>query len=153
MWSIVRRFETAEAEDAAQEIFVDIWRSAARFDPAVASEATFVAMIARRRLIDRRRARGRRPALTAVSEPPLVVDEASPADARADASRASRALAELEPEQRAMVILATYHDMSHSEIAAQTGVPLGTVKARIRRGLLSIRAAVLGVPIKPKEEP
>lgn len=146
VWSIVRRFEGTEAEDAVQEIFLDLWRSAARFDPSVASEATFVAMIARRRLIDRRRVRGRRPTLTAVSDPPPVVDDSSAPDARAEASRAARALRDLDAEQRTMVILATYHDMSHSEIAAQTGVPLGTVKARIRRGLLSIRAAILGVP-------
>ena len=146
VWSIVRRFEGPEAEDAVQEIFFDLWRSAARFDPSVASEAAFVAMIARRRLIDRRRARGRRPPMSAVPELPPVADEASPADVRAEASRVTRALRELEPEQRSMVILATYHDMSHSEIAARTGVPLGTVKARIRRGLSAIRAALLGVP-------
>ena len=55
VWSLARKFlrSHADAEDAVQEIFVDVWRSAARFDPAIASETTFVAMIARRRLIDR----------------------------------------------------------------------------------------------------
>ncbi|MCX5746449.1 MAG: sigma-70 family RNA polymerase sigma factor, partial [Proteobacteria bacterium] len=62
VWSIARRFEASEAEDAVQEIFVDLWKSAVRYDPEVASEPTFIAMIARRRLIDRRRSRGRRPA-------------------------------------------------------------------------------------------
>lgn len=63
VWSLARRFcpTTAEAEDAVQEIFIDLWRSASRFDEAVSSEVTFVAMIARRRLIDRQRRLGRRP--------------------------------------------------------------------------------------------
>ncbi|HEY1068798.1 MAG TPA: sigma-70 family RNA polymerase sigma factor, partial [Pirellulales bacterium] len=57
VWSLARRHtnNTSDAEDAVQEIFIDLWRSAARFNPQAASEATFVAMIARRRLIDRRR--------------------------------------------------------------------------------------------------
>src|SRR5436190_14026687 len=66
VWSIARRFEPSDAEDAVQEIFLDLWKSAARFDRAVASETAFVAMIARRRLIDRRRTRGRRPTLDAM---------------------------------------------------------------------------------------
>ena len=59
VWSLARRVtrSTAEADDAVQEIFVDLWRSASRFDPSIANETTFVAMIARRRLIDRGRRR------------------------------------------------------------------------------------------------
>ena len=63
VWSLARRYSPspAEAEDAAQEIFLDLWRSAARFDPRQASETTYVALIARRRLVDRQRHRQRRP--------------------------------------------------------------------------------------------
>ncbi|MFM8699347.1 MAG: RNA polymerase sigma factor, partial [Phycisphaerales bacterium] len=63
VWSLARRVtrSTAEADDAVQEIFVDLWRSSSRFDPSIANETTFVAMIARRRLIDRGRRRQRRP--------------------------------------------------------------------------------------------
>src|SRR3954470_11204914 len=61
VWSIARRFEGNDAEDAVQEIFLDLWRSAPRFDPQLSSEPAFVAMLARRRLIDRRRMRQRRP--------------------------------------------------------------------------------------------
>jgi len=143
VWSITRRFEAADAEDAVQEIFLDLWKSAARFDPAIASEPVFVAMIARRRLIDRRRTRRRRPTTeTITTEPP--VGGAAP-DACAEASQAARALSRLRPEQRQVLVLATCHGMSHGEIAEQTGMPLGTVKAHARRGLMSIRAALLGV--------
>src|SRR5438132_13118196 len=63
IWQIALRFSAtrADAEDAVQEVFIDLWKSAARFDPTRASETTFVAMIARRRLIDRKRAHDRAP--------------------------------------------------------------------------------------------
>jgi RNA polymerase sigma-70 factor (ECF subfamily) len=145
VWSIARRFESSDAEDAVQEIFVDLWKSAPRFDARLGSEAVFVAMIARRRLIDRSRTRKRRPTTEQVTEVPQVADKAAGPDTCAEASQAARALAQLRPEQRDVLLLATCHGMSHGEIAAQTGMPLGTVKAHARRGLLQIRAALLGV--------
>ncbi len=144
VWSIARRFEAADAEDAVQEIFLDLWKSAARFDPQIASEAAFVTMISRRRLIDRRRSRGRRPATDPMTELPALEDRGSQPDVCAEASQARAALDQLRPEQR-QVLVATCHGLSHGEIAAQTGMPLGTVKAHARRGLMSIRAALLGV--------
>jgi RNA polymerase sigma-70 factor, ECF subfamily len=148
VWSIARRFDAADAEDAVQEIFLDLWKSAARFDPSIASETAFVATIARRRLIDRRRTRGRRPATEPISE--VVPDRATTPDTCAEASQAARALERLRPEQRQVIVLSTYAGMSHGEIAERTGMPLGTVKAHARRGLMSIRAALLGVQ---QEEP
>jgi RNA polymerase sigma-70 factor, ECF subfamily len=145
VWSIARRFEAADAEDAVQEIFLDLWKSAARFDPAIASEATFIAVIARRRLIDRRRTRRRRPTTEQLPDQPQVADHAIAPDACVEANKAARALDQLRPEQRQVLVLSTCHGLSHGEIAAQTGMPLGTVKAHARRGLLSIRAALLGV--------
>jgi RNA polymerase sigma-70 factor (ECF subfamily) len=145
VWSIARRFEPADAEDAVQEIFLDLWKSAARYDAQIASETAFVAMIARRRLIDRRRTRGRRPNRDPAGELPVVRDEASQPDTCAEAQQAARALEQLRPEQRQVLVLSTCHGLSHGEIAEQTGMPLGTVKAHARRGLLSIRAALLGV--------
>jgi RNA polymerase sigma-70 factor (ECF subfamily) len=144
VWSIARRFEAHEAEDAVQEIFLDLWKSAARFDPTLASEPAFVAMIARRRLIDRRRTRQRQPTTEAITTEPPIADHARGPDACAEARQAARALDQLRPEQRRVLVLAT-HGLSHGEIAAQTGMPLGTVKAHVRRGLQSIRAALLGV--------
>jgi RNA polymerase sigma factor (sigma-70 family) len=145
VWSIARRFELADAEDAVQEIFLDLWKSAARFDPNVASEATFIAMIARRRLIDRRRTRRRRPATEQLPEIPAMASDAMQPDATTEARKAAAALDQLRPEQRQVIVLSTCHGMSHGEISAQTGMPLGTVKAHARRGLMMIRAALLGV--------
>lgn len=145
VWSIARRFEGPDAEDAVQEIFLDLWKSAARFDETVASEATFVAMIARRRLIDRRRSQRRRPPTETITPEAPIATEAHGPETSAEASQAARALARLRPEQRNVLLLATCHGMSHGEIAEETGMPLGTVKAHARRGLISIRAALLGV--------
>ena len=145
VWSIARRFEMGDAEDAVQEIFLDLWKSAARFDPQIASEATFVAMIARRRLIDRQRMRRRRPPTEQLPELPELSADAVGADRSVEAQKAARAMNQLRPEQRHVLVLSACHGMSHGEIAAQTGMPLGTVKAHVRRGLQSIRAALLGV--------
>jgi RNA polymerase sigma factor (sigma-70 family) len=149
VWTIARRFESGDAEDAVQEIFLDLWKSAARFDPEVASETVFVAMIARRRLIDRRRTRGRRPVTESIADDPVVATTDSGPDTCAEASRAARALDQLRPDQRRVLVLSTCHGMSHGEIAEATGMPLGTVKAHARRGLLAIRAALLGVEAEP----
>ena len=145
VWSIARRFEPGDAEDAVQEIFLDLWKSAGRYNPALGSEATFVATITRRRLIDRRRTRRRRPQATEQIQDFPLEAPGTPADASAEAAKAARVLSELRPEQRQVLVLATAHGMSHGEIAAHTGLPLGTVKAHVRRGLISIRNALLGV--------
>lgn len=151
VWALARRMSanTSDAEDAVQEIFVDVWKSAKKFDPAAGSEATFVAMIARRRLIDRMRARQRRreEQLTDTKDPPDPVQELAQqtrGELAAEAGLAAKALAQLRPEQRRVLLLATYHGLSHEEIAVQTGMPLGTVKAHARRGLLRIREMLAG---------
>lgn len=145
VWSIAKRFEPADAEDAVQEIFLDLWKSAGRYDASLGSEATFIATITRRRLIDRRRSRRRRPAATEQINEVGLEDPGAQPDATADAAKAAKALGQLRPEQRQVLVLSTCHGLSHGEIAAQTGMPLGTVKAHARRGLMSIRAALLGV--------
>src|SRR5690606_24550621 len=70
VWSLARRFSptNADAEDAVQEVFIEVWRHADRYDESIASEPTFIAMIARRRLIDRQRRRDRQPKTTAWGE-------------------------------------------------------------------------------------
>jgi len=142
VWALARRFDVDNAEDAVQEIFLDLWKSSGRFDPTVAAEVTFVAMIARRRLIDRRRLRSRRPEAASVDRLPVIVDPATGPDVNLDAARAARALDHLRPEQRQVLVMATCQGLSHGEIATQTGIPLGTVKTHVRRGLLAIRASL-----------
>src|SRR5580765_5760245 len=115
VWSIAKKFDASDAEDAVQEIFVEVWKSAARFDAKIASEAVFVAMIARRRLIDRRRTRARRPTTEVISDEPPP--DASGPDTCAEAAQAARALERLRPEQRKVLVMATCHGMSHGEIA------------------------------------
>lgn len=143
VWSLARRTNPTEteAEDAVQDIFIDIWRSAGRFDPAVASETTFVAMIARRRLIDRRRRAGREPGREPIGDPEAAAGDghAPREDVREEASLASRALESLSPEQQRVLRLSIFQGLSHERIARATGIPLGTVKTHARRGLLRVR--------------
>jgi RNA polymerase sigma-70 factor (ECF subfamily) len=147
VWSLARRHSPSpsEAEDLVQDVFLDLWRGSARFDPGIASEATFIAMITRRRLIDRRRRRQTSPTPAAISEAAPIAAAGQSPDVSAEAQIAARALEKLRPEQREAIILSTCHDLSHDEIAAKTGMPLGTVKTHVRRGLMCIRAALLGV--------
>jgi RNA polymerase sigma-70 factor, ECF subfamily len=144
VWSLARRHSTsvADAEDASQEIYLEIWKSAARFDPAMGSEAVFIATIARRRLIDRVRARKRRPETEEFDEeafPNFDGESPVPAVMASEVNAAEAALATLPADQREMLLLGIVEGMTHSEIATRTGKPLGTVKTQMRRGLAKIR--------------
>lgn len=144
VWSLARRLcpNRNDAEDAVQEIFIDLWKSAGRFDEAQASEATFVAMIARRRLIDRRRAVQRQPEIKELSEEDWTATQENTFEMTADAARAARAMNELRPEQQRVLQLSIWYGLSHQEISQTTGMPLGTVKTYVRRGLSQIRQAM-----------
>lgn len=146
VWSLALRFtmDRSEAEDAVQEIFIDLWSSAGRFDPAKAAEPTFVAMIARRRLIDRLRKRRAEPAtrnLEVVPEPGGE-DPGLDVATKSEAERAYRIIRTLKPEQQQVIELAVYHGQTHRSIAEQLELPLGTVKTHIRRGLAKVREAM-----------
>ncbi len=148
VWSLARRMcrDHADAEDAVQDIFIDIWKSAKRFDGSVASEPTFVSMIARRRLIDRLRRSGRRLDPGALPEGDVESGRAEtpvlPAELAEDAQRALEAMKSLSEDQQQVLRLAIMQGRTHVEIAEITGLPLGTVKTHARRGLIRIREAL-----------
>jgi RNA polymerase sigma-70 factor, ECF subfamily len=143
VWSLARRLSrtASDAEDATQEIFLDIWRSAGRFDAAQGSDKMFIAMIARRRLIDRLRKKSAEPPMDPVEVLESVAwsEPGSRSETSLEAEQAMRALAELRPEQRQVLELGLLHGFSQSEIATRLGMPLGTVKSFMRRGLIRVR--------------
>lgn len=143
VWSLARRFfgQTPDAEDAVQETFIDVWRSAGRYDPRCGTEANFIMTVARRRFIDRRRRSERRPAAQPLLEhlPSEGAQAQQQVELEEEAARALQAFAELRHDQRRVLELALCHGMSHDEIARSTGLPLGTVKTHVRRGLIRVR--------------
>lgn len=140
VWSLARRFfrDSAEAEDAVQEVFLSLWKTAHRFDHKVASEATFVAMVARRRLIDRLRKRARGPETSAETFE-AAVERSERVELSDEARWALEAFSELGEDQQRVLRMAIHHGLSHERIAESTGMPLGTVKTHIRRGLIRVR--------------
>jgi RNA polymerase sigma-70 factor (ECF subfamily) len=155
VWSLARRMcpTDAQAEDAVQEIFVEVWKNAYRYDERVASETAFVAMLARRRLIDRRRRESRRLDRQVLADDagPAQVDRASPLDDSDDVRKASDALTRLSDEQQRVLRLSIFQGLSHEKIATSTGLPLGTVKTHARRGLIKLRE-LLGFGGVPAEQ-
>lgn len=143
VWSLARRLTPtrAEAEDAVQDIFVDLWRSAARFDDSLSAESTFVAMVARRRLIDRLNKARRR--IKPVGDAALDAAPGARDDdamyVSEEAHRAAEAFKQLGEDQRKVLTLAIQYGQTHTQIAEVTGMPLGTVKTLIRRGLIKVR--------------
>ena len=148
VWSLARRMSpnTNEAEDAVQEIFIDVWKNAARFDESQSSETTFVAMIARRRLIDRLRKIGRQPNVDSLED--VLAEPSGGKDNNlqlcVEAKEAAAAMKNLRPEQRQILHLSIVQGFSHQEIAETLKMPLGTVKTHARRGLIHVRE-VLGL--------
>ena len=154
IWNLARRLcrSRDDAEDATQDVFVELWRHAGRYDAAAGGEWTFVLTIARRRLIDRLRRAGRRqdvavgraddaagdsPGERAAADP-----EQSPPEraGRAEQARlAVAAMAQLSADQRRVLHLSTFEGLSYPEVAEQLGMPLGTVKTHARRGLIRLR--------------
>lgn len=146
VWSLTRRMALngADAEDAVQEIFVEVWRNAFRFDPAIASETAFIAMIARRRLIDRRRRMARQRDRAALDDATPVRADPPRTELGDEARIAARAMEDLSSEQQRVLRLSLLQGLSHEKIATATGLPLGTVKTHARRGLLRIREMLRG---------
>jgi RNA polymerase sigma-70 factor (ECF subfamily) len=130
--------DPAMSEEVTQEVFVEMWRTAARFDPERASVATWAITMARRRAVDRvRREQSQRDRLerSATQRPLEVAATDDTVVASIEAERVGRALAELPDEQRVVIQMAFLDGDTHGEIAERLDLPLGTVKGRVRLGL------------------
>lgn len=153
VWSLALRScpDAQTAEDAVQDIFVQLWQAAGKFDPNVASESTFVAMVARRRLIDLyRKSKTGSPVSASVQQLNAMVDQeqtpARTAEINDEARKAEQLLGELPNEQQEVIRLSVYDGLSHSRIAESTGLSLGTVKTHIRRGMIDLRDRLFSTP-------
>jgi RNA polymerase sigma factor (sigma-70 family) len=148
VWSITRNYinDVTEAEDLVQEIFTEVWKKAGTFNPAIAAESTFIGLIARRRSIDFLRRKNRRPEFEPLDVAKSLIqptmDESS---AICDADAVKSSLAQLPSDTRHLFQLFFENGLTHPEIAEKTGLPLGTVKTRLRRGLISIREHLQGI--------
>ena len=143
VWSLALRFcrTRHDAEDAVQDIFTDLWKSAHRYRSAKASERVFVTMIARRRLIDRLRRERRRTEVEPMAAGPES-ELATPGDRGErgwDAEQAARAVQQLSDDQRRVLEMSVVQGLTQREIAEATETPLGTVKTHMRRGLIRLR--------------
>jgi RNA polymerase sigma factor (sigma-70 family) len=127
------------AEECAQDVMATLWQKAHQFDPARASVGTWVYTIARNRRIDMLRKSLRAEPEDLDWGPDSEPDQAEIYEAQQETQRLGRALAVLPDKQRALIERAYYGDLSHSEIAAETGLPLGTIKSRIRLALDRLR--------------
>ena len=144
--------ERAEAEETTVDVFHQAWRMAEAFDSGRGSVAAWLMTLCRSRAIDRLRSRQRREVLTSK----IGADEAAaagvgvasdpPPDEGVEISsrkrRVTAALSSLSQAQRTAIELAYYEGLSHSEIASRLGEPLGTVKTRIRQGMMTLRSAL-----------
>jgi len=143
VWSLARRFlgNSADAEDAVQEVFIEIWSNADRFDATKGSEVTFIATIARRRLIDRLRKNSRTPGSELYDEEIASQNPETSSGIleNAEVQNVVRVLGDMPAEHREILAMSIYEGYSHSEIAEIMDIPLGTVKTRVRRGLMHIR--------------
>jgi len=138
--------EDADAQDVVQDVFIQIWDKAKLYDPAKGKPLTWALTLTRNRSIDRIRAIQRRTRLRDDFGKETVVDESAgmrEALSEVDAGEKSQILREavgrLSPEQRKVIELAFFRGFTQSEIADRLGEPLGTVKARARRGLMKLK--------------
>jgi RNA polymerase sigma-70 factor, ECF subfamily len=132
--------DTGAAEDVLQEVFMQLWRNPGLFDASRGNLGAWLAVITRNRAIDILRKRHPETDITdvVVSVEP---DMAGNAQRTRDAEKVRGALGAMPPAQRSAVEMAYFEGLTHTEIAAKTGEPLGTIKTRIRAGLLALRKA------------
>jgi RNA polymerase sigma-70 factor (ECF subfamily) len=143
VFGLVRRVvrDPAQSEEVTQEVMLEVWRSASRFDPYRGSAMTWLMTLAHRRAVDRVRsaqasAEREQRAAAAVTDYDVVTEEV---ENRLDAQRVRQCLASLTELQRESVTLAYYGGYTYREVASLLGVAVGTVKTRMRDGLIRLR--------------
>jgi RNA polymerase sigma-70 factor (ECF subfamily) len=143
IWSIAKRHvsDHSAVEDIVQETFTDLWKSAKRYNPDIATESTFLGLLARRRAIDHVRKESRRPQLEPLPDAESLTHATveSTANFHCDSADVRTALKGLSEESQKIFSLHFDEGMTHPEIVEKTGLPLGTVKTRLRRGLVDLR--------------
>lgn len=127
------------AEECAQDVMATLWRKAKLFDPAKASVSTWIFTIARNRRIDMLRKQRRPEPEELTWGPESEPDQLDVLALQQETTQLGEALAQLPEKQRMLIERAYFGDLSHSEIAAETGLPLGTIKSRIRLALERLR--------------
>ncbi|MGW6269563.1 sigma-70 family RNA polymerase sigma factor [Streptomyces sp. NPDC055060] len=145
VYGMVRRVlrDPAQSEEVVQEVLLELWRTAARFDPARGSALAWILTLAHRRAVDRvrsaRAAGDREQRAAARGEGPAFDEVAEAVESRLEREWVRRCLRRLTDLQRQAVTLAYYEGYTYREVAGRLSVPLGTVKTRMRDGLLRLR--------------
>ena len=143
VWSIGKKFlyRQSDLEDAVQEVFIAIWKSADKYDANKAKEITFVSMIARRRFIDHLRKISKHKNLESIDDDNSghQLYKESLLNESTDLQLVKNAIQSLDIDDQELLNLSVYQGYSHSEISKLLNIPLGTVKTRIRRNLIKLK--------------
>ena len=143
VWSIGKKFlyRQSDVEDAVQEVFIAIWKSADKFDSSKAKEITFISMIARRRFIDHLRKISKHKNLESIDEDNSThqLYKESMLNESTDLQLIKNAIKSLDIDDQELLNLSIYQGYSHAEISKLLNLPLGTVKTKIRRNLIKLQ--------------
>lgn len=147
IWTITKKMtrNSHDAEDVVQEIFIDLWKSAPMFRPERGSEVSFIAVIARRRLVDRLRRNNSKIQVRNLEESPVMdlVDNGNdPVEVADEIAKVRNCMEQLTASTQSVLKLILQEGMSHQEVSSSLQLPLGSVKSFARRGLLTLRDCV-----------
>jgi len=147
LMALGRRILGADAEDVVSEVFWEVWDKSSRYEPRRGSVKSYLVLVMRSRCLDRLRARKARPDVGGLStDGHPQADPAPPPDRAAEAGERSahvrQAVRSLDEAQRTAIEMSFYEGLSHREIADRLNTPLGTVKGRLRSGLIRLRRSL-----------